>query len=65
LRKLAIGPSENKAFINLLTRMLKLDPRNRISPEGIINHPFCSLTPDSQVNTFWFDAEDEEYGLCN
>jgi serine/threonine protein kinase len=36
------GIANNPAFIDLVTRMLALDPKKRISPEDIINHAYCA-----------------------
>ena len=36
------GIANNQQFIDLVTQMLELDPKKRLSPEDIINHPYCA-----------------------
>lgn len=45
------GIADDKQFINLVTKMLELDPKKRISPQDIINHPYCARS-ESDKNTF-------------
>ena len=40
--------------------MLKIDPKKRISPDEILQHPFCSLSDSAKEYTFGFD-DDEEF----
>ena len=45
------GIADDRQFINLVTKMLELDPKKRISPQGIINHPYCARQ-EGDKNTF-------------
>ena len=46
--------------MDLMIKMLKIDPRRRISPDDILNHPFCSSTAGALEYAFSFD-EDEDF----
>lgn len=39
----AYGLNKNPALVDLISRMLKGDPKERISPQEIIDHEFCKL----------------------
>ena len=44
------GLADNKLFMDLMIKMLKIDPKKRISPDDIIKHPFCLLTSTEELN---------------
>ena len=35
------GLAQDANFIDVLSKMLELDPKKRISPHGILSHKFC------------------------
>ena len=35
------GLGNNREFVDLIIKMVQLDPSSRISPDQIINHDFC------------------------
>ena len=37
------GLNENDDFVDLLSRMLELNPKLRISPKEILEHPFVKF----------------------
>ena len=36
------GLAQNDEFMDLMTKMLVINPEDRITPEGVINHPYCA-----------------------
>jgi len=54
------SPSGGQAFLDgngfdLLTKLLALDPRKRITAEEALNHPYFREGVEKQVQTFYFD----------
>ena len=35
------GMTKTEGFMDLLSQMVNLDPKKRISPQDILKHPFC------------------------
>ncbi|XP_053270333.1 homeodomain-interacting protein kinase 3-like [Pleuronectes platessa] len=60
------GESDLANFINLLTQMLKVDPSERITPRGILEHPFLTMShlQGEFKNSSYVESSKEMMNVC-
>lgn len=52
------------AFVDLLDQMLKIDPGQRITPEGILSHPFITMSHIGNMDDSYFSSSVEQMKAC-